>query len=260
MKVAVLGCGPAGLLATHAAVLQGCDPVVYSIANRSETNGAMYLHRAIPDLTSPEPDGMLTYLKMGTQAGYARKVYGSPDAPCSWSRFLEGPVPAWSLAAAYDELWYRYHSRIIEHRIHSLNVEEIIDEYPLVISSIPAGVLCRKPYHKFMSVNIWIRDKAPAAIRPGEIIYNGAREQDWYRSSDIFGYRSTEYGEQYRPGTPGMGLVKPGLKPTCNNCDCWDGLLLKVGRYGRWEKNQLTHMAFEDADKCTGEKNALHKL
>src|SRR4051794_36471109 len=114
MDVAVLGCGPAGLLSAHAAILGGCDVLVYSIKQKSPMNGAQYLHSPIPELTSQDPDAIIRYAKVGTRAGYATKVYGHPEAPCSWDKFEEGPRPAWSLSDSYEELWSRYGDLIID--------------------------------------------------------------------------------------------------------------------------------------------------
>ena len=64
MKVAVLGCGPAGLFACHAAVRGGAEVDVYSQKKRSEIGGAQYLHQHVPDVTGTEPEAMITFAQM----------------------------------------------------------------------------------------------------------------------------------------------------------------------------------------------------
>jgi hypothetical protein len=245
MKVAVLGCGPAGLLATHAAVLRGHDPVVYSIATRSEMSGAMYLHGSVPDLTPAEPDGVLTYRKLGYKPGYARKVYHDPTAPCSWEKF-EGQVKAWSLSAAYGELWKRYNGLVIEHRVNPVSMDDIVNEYPVVVSSVPAAVICAAPHHVFKGVNIWVLDGTAITTIPlNQIFYSGMMSTKWYRASNIFGYQSAEFGDR---ADVDKDQLKYGIKPTSHDCTCWSGRgdVLKVGRFGKWAKGELTHMAFAD--------------
>jgi hypothetical protein len=236
MKVAVLGCGPAGLLAAHAAVLDDHDVDILSIPIRSELPGTMYLHRSIPFITSAEPDATITYLKLGQREGYAAKVYKDPAAPCSWDKFKVGPAPAWNLREAYLTLWNLYRDRVTKQVISPLDVPFILHEYERVISTIPARQLCRKPYHRFRYAAVFVGSESLA--EPDNIVYSGLRDHAWYRTSNLFGHQATEYG-RLLPG------LRRGIKPTETNCDCWRGRVLRVGRFGTWNKNHLTHHAFE---------------
>lgn len=237
-RIAVLGCGPAGLLAAHAVIQSGIEPVVYSIGNRSELPGTMYLHEPIPDLTAEEPDGTVTYRKVGTKECYAEKVYKDRLKPCSWDSFEEGEHPAWSARAMYDELWSRYHGLIRDQSLSPWDIDAMTGDFALIISAIPATALCRKPYHKFTHAEIWVSREKQPEVEEGEIIYNGARFDPWYRSCDIFGYQATEYGE-FQDGLP------RGIKPIDTNCDCHsDKNLIRVGRFGRWSKGELVHHAY----------------
>lgn len=108
-EVAIIGCGPAGLLAAHAAVL--CDYAPTVLAARVEpspTAPAVFIHRPIPDLCSAEPDAVVRFVKRGTSHGYAQKVYGDPEHPTSWEKFGAEAMPAWALAPVYGELWHLY--------------------------------------------------------------------------------------------------------------------------------------------------------
>ena len=84
MRVAVLGSGPAGLLAAHACVQQGVEPKIYSLKEKSLMFGAMYLHEPIPDLNDPDrPDHDIMIVKEGTREGYAKNVYGDKNVMCA---------------------------------------------------------------------------------------------------------------------------------------------------------------------------------
>src|SRR3546814_7896241 len=55
VKVLILGCGPAGLIAAHAAKRMDADFIVMSKARKSFMNGAQYLHAPIPGVSLAEP-------------------------------------------------------------------------------------------------------------------------------------------------------------------------------------------------------------
>src|SRR5678809_864059 len=55
VRVLILGCGPSGLIAAHAAYNRGADFIVVSKARKSFMNGAQYLHAPIPGVSIKEP-------------------------------------------------------------------------------------------------------------------------------------------------------------------------------------------------------------
>jgi hypothetical protein len=75
--------------------------------------------------------------------------------------------------------------------------------------------------------------------------YNGDPDgASWYRSSNISGVRSTEWGE---PGVPPFfkSQVFPIKKPLDHTCDCWkDKPIIFAGRYGKWKKGVLIQDGF----------------
>lgn len=256
MKVAILGCGPSGLLATHAAMILGHDPVIYSIAVQSEIHGAQYLHRSIPEISSKEPDAQLTFRKRGFPQVYAAKVYGTMDIDTSWSKFEDDKeYPAWNMQEAYDKLWDWYNHRILNRIVNAWDMPDLIDSYPYVISTIPASNLCRKPYHEFKRLTISVTGSAPDDIKPNQVVYSGRTQDNWYRACEIFGHRFTEYAAPI-PGQP------QGFKPVSTNCDCFRGRILKVGRYGKWARGELIHHAYEDVAIAlgTGGSRAVHAM
>src|SRR5690554_4457255 len=248
--VLVLGCGPSGLLAAHAAQLAGHEVDVVSDKKKSRLGGAQYLHHPIPELTPSEPQGRLSVLSMGTKEGYAKKVYGSSQAEVSWDLYVgEEPIDIWDMVDMYDVLWDRWESSISQDVItEPTDVLQLLDVYDKVISTIPAPALCwKKEEHSFLRQDIYIIPRFPYTDSGKDvIIYNGNPADPWYRASSIFGRGMIEYSA-WSWGIPnneknGMWVKKP-LK---TNCDCFEGSVIKVGRYGKWHKGDLVTDVFDE--------------
>lgn len=266
-RVAILGCGPAGLLAAHAVLLAGHDPIIFSVKQKSKMPGTQYLHQPIPGLTKDKPDGVVKYIKRGTKQGYATKVYGSPDAPCSWVKFGEGEHEIWHLGKMYDGLWETFETSIRDYQLGPNSVEALLMQYSLVISSIPAPKLCRDVRHDFKSQTIFISENS-ADFGPlpegNTIIYDGTDQHHWYRASVIFGKVAVE---TTHPMADRGWLY--GHKPVSTDCDChrheYRTRFFRVGRFGKWQKGVLTHNAFWDTveiiDQTIGRQaSALHRM
>lgn len=237
--VAVLGCGPAGLLAALAAEEAGFNPVIFSIKRPSVIHGAQYLHRSIDSLTDRAPDYSVRFIKRGTRFGYAQKVYGDPQADCSWDNFDNNYVEAWDLGRAYQDLWDRYESRISHSYLNGLTKKVISNGgYVRVISSVPLQVLCEKSdEHSFKFVQMWVRPAEDLA-EDNIVVYNGDPITPWYRASKIGGVGYKEFGH------PVEG-AKVGVKPLWTTCDCHPEMM-KVGRFGQWKRGVLVHHAYEE--------------
>lgn len=235
MKVAVLGCGPAGLLTALAVEQAGHIPVILSNPVKSRMPGAQFLHTAIPGLTPDDPELFINFLKRGTAQGYATKVYGRRDAPTSWDAFPEGKVGAWSLARAYDLLWERYRRGIVPVEIGPEQLDAIEDQFDFAFSTIPAQVLCDNSAHEFDSATVWIRTgRMPQGSNMIE--YNGQPLVGYYRSSAIDGQGSVEFGHP-------VTNAHPGVKPLGTGCDCRP-FFRRQGRFGLWRKGVLVHHAY----------------
>jgi hypothetical protein len=180
-------------------------------------------------------------MKVGPDWGYAQKVYRSPFAPTSWSRFVEGEAPAWALSSAYSTLWHLYHGSIRELEVNFEEAAKLAGEFEIVINTAPLDLLCDGT-HDFGKRQIWVEHEAPSIVPPNSMLYNGSPSYSWYRASDIFGVRSTEYG--WREGL-GRGYT-PGLKVTGTDCDCHPRVH-RAGRWGTWTPGILVHHAFETA-------------
>lgn len=241
MNIAILGCGPSGLLSAWAATQAGHRVKIYSIKQKALMPGAIYVHDPIPGLESAGPTCVKTirYIKLGTRQGYARKVYGDPNAPCSWDKFLEGDHAGCAVGPMYDELWGMF-DHLIEHRsIGPQDVPPIQDEADIVISTIPLPVICMDEEHAFLQKRIWVRNLAhgiTAQYGDNCIVYNGDQNVGYYRASLIAGEGSTEFGYQ-------VHNAQEGRKPLSTDCTCHPGVV-RAGRYGKWERGVLVHHAY----------------
>lgn len=243
MNITILGCGPAGLLAAHAAVQSGHPVKIVSQKVRSKIGGAQYLHTHIPDLTDQHPDGYATFEYRGTDQGYAQKVYGDPQAVTSWGSYI-GTVPIWNMRQAYDELWAQYESLILDA---SLQPDQLMDMHvsgELVLSTIPRTTLCwRGTEHRFTMQEVWVWYGRSKNNTHNQVIYSGHPDTPWYRYSNLFGWESIEWPVAQNVHTQDLIRIK---KPIATDCDCLPGIH-KLGRYGRWEKKILSHDAYWDA-------------
>lgn len=255
MKVAVLGCGPAGLIAAHAAVELGHHVSVFSHKLKSRTFGAMYLHKPIHGVSPPEPEMEITVVKLGSREGYAANVYGDPHADVSWDKFSNGPTPGWDLAATYEKLWEMYEGIIVNKTLSPPVIRSIEMRYDTVFSTIPAKMLCEVWEHDFESQQIWVlHGPADEESNANVMYYNGLPLTGfggWYRYSNIRGYQSWEYSPKQIPRyVEGQAVMRglqiiDGLKPLRTNCDCRPGIV-RLGRFGKWDKHTFTHHSYTE--------------
>jgi hypothetical protein len=251
----VLGCGPAGLFAAHGLSQNGWDVTIVSKKRRSEMFGAQYLHHSIPGLSSPSESGRLvTYRLWGTVEGYREKVYGRRSGITVSPETLEQSHLAWDIRSAYHRAWSLYSESIIPQAdINSVVLHNLmaLQTFDVVISSLPATALCEDKRHTFDSQEVWAAGDAPerglfcpiTTAGPFEIICSGDRNTGWYRSANVFGYRTAEWGGEKRPPLDNLARV---IKPLATDCDCWPGVI-RVGRYGEWKKGVLAHEAYTKA-------------
>jgi hypothetical protein len=249
MQIAILGCGPAGLLAAHAAIGMGEDVVIFSNKGKSHLNGAQYLHAAIPGTPSEDEEPVtVSYQLFGSGDDYRTKVYGKDWDGTVSPEDLSENHPAWDIRATYDFLWDQYEGSVNDSQISAASLlGRSAAEYDMIISSIPAPILCVKG-HTFASTEIWAAGDAHGMLEPipyecpdNTVLCNGEKEPAWYRISNLYGHKTVEW-----PGTtpkPPVRAVRV-TKPTFNNCDCLPNIK-RVGRYGRWEKGVLSHDAFQ---------------
>lgn len=241
MRVLILGCGPAGMIAASAADDEGAEIYIASKrARKSLLLGAQYLHQRIPNTHAPQFE--IDYRLVGTIDGYRSKVYNGEDDISVSPDALLGKAPAWDIRATYDELWHDY-SGAVEHLNASPDsVDSLVTQlHPsIVISTIPAPLLCRRG-HIFRYVETLItervRDDFPA--EDNVVVCSGDPVHLWARQSRIQGWENTEY-----PPTP-VSVGVEVKKPIATNCDCYPDYI-RMGRFGRWTKGVLSHTAYEE--------------
>jgi hypothetical protein len=252
LKLCVLGCGPAGMIATHSLVTAGHDVTILSRRRKSPTFGAMYLHAPIPGINPREPEMFVNISKTGTREGYAENVYGDPLAPVSWDRFEVGSTPAWSLTYAYDKLW-RMYSELIQEKNLTPKLVSNLEGYDKIFTTLPATATCMNWRHNFAKAKI-IVFHGESKRRENTMWYNGSDFKGapkWYRHSIINGYQSWEFSEARAPKmvevrdiTAGLRITA-GVKPLHTDCTCHPEIV-RIGRFGRWDKNVFTHHGYED--------------
>lgn len=260
-KVAILGCGPAGLLVAHAANINGCDFQIFSRPNKSRLFGCQYLHAPVTGVTGlPE---RVSYSLVGSVEGYRRKVYGSAAVAEVSPESLMKDHDAYDIRQAYDELWRRYACQIQDFEfmpgLGSLILgagkkNPNLDQYDMVISTIPRKVW-RQPGDEFTSIKVWAIGDAPelgqlAPFCPDKdftVMCNGTSDVGWYRLSRVFGFTTIEWPERCKPPIPGAVLVEKPLDCMTKGAPGF----YHLGRYGEWRKGVLTTDAFYQALELT---------
>jgi hypothetical protein len=254
--VAILGCGPAGLFAAHAAVLGGANVTVFSKARKSYMRGAQYLHRPIPGL-SRNPF-QVEYKLRGSVEGYRKKVYGDMDDILVSPQSLVGVADAWDIREAYDAAWSLYGDRVTSVDFSTMGAKEpfmqsLVSNWDLVISTIPAPVLCSFPsLHSFTGQKVWVTENLKSLgdfhygsdnlLSDDLVVCSGDPDDWWYRQSRIQGWENTEFPHDQKPNFP--GLVHEVTKPLTTDCTCHPGII-RAGRYGMWQKGVLSHEAYD---------------
>lgn len=253
-KVAIFGCGPAGLMAAAAAEEAGMAPMIAGYKRKSEMYGAQYLHRPIPNF-SPDMGFDVKYTLHGTVEEYRKKVYGDTRVQVSPEDLAEDHE-GWDIRQTYDNLWLHFVDRIqhvefsggadVQFFVESMDKTEQFNHF---VSTIPSPLLCTNPAHAFPSQVIWAIGDAPErgqfcpikAADMNQVICSGG-ETSWYRCANILGYRTAEWPERKRPPFEGVSRVE---KPLGTNCDCLP-FVHRMGRYGSWKKGVLSHEAYYD--------------
>lgn len=183
MKVAILGCGPSGLLAAHACYISDVEFDIYSKKRKSELFGSQYLHNPIPQLTPLSDQGVpVKYITLGTPEEYRRKTHGKWwDGHVAPEEF-EPDHTAWDIRQAYDMLWSLYWRKIQNYDVkeaslalqafpdeavsYDLEQNEVLgignkkNQYDLIVSTIPRTIWEREG-DEFIFSEGWALGDAP---------------------------------------------------------------------------------------------------
>ncbi len=249
--IAILGCGPAGLLAAHAVSQRKRQFVIFSRPKKSELGGAQFLHEAIPGICEDDPY-QITIVTEGTADVYQQKVYGTaPNVP--FVSFPDKPYSnqdAWNLLETYERLWSVYSASIVETEVNAMWLQENEGRFRMVLSTVPAPAICKTnmgmipEVHSFQSQRIWVHPtNINKGLPDGTIHYDGTKDRSWYRQSRLFGVGGTEYPIG---ATPPVAPLIHARKPLMTNCNCFPKVV-RLGRFGQWRKGVLTHDAFNGA-------------
>ncbi len=249
MKIAILGCGPAGLFAAHAAVESGHDIRILSQPRKSFMRGAQYLHKPIPGL-SGDPFRIYYGLTGGIE-GYRAKVYGADSSVEVSPETLVGAADAWDIREAYDKAWELYSGVILPW---NANRDWVPETFDMVFSTIPAKLLCttKDDSCEFRSEMIYSTAKAEEFIgdEDNTVMCSGSPDHSWYRTSRIHGWETSEYPHEPRAF---RAILETGddwevwevEKPISTTCSCYPHVV-RSGRYGKWTKGVLSHESYYD--------------
>lgn len=244
----VIGAGPAGLAAAHAAVGQYCEVVVYAPKTKREQLGPLLLQRPIPGINQDHPDFTLRQIVIdGNILDYRRKLYGDVNIGINGD-ILREHLPGWDHRKTYDKLWNLY-EHIIEHRwVTATEMATLHQEADLVVSTANARDMCVNSEHEFLTQPVLIARVASLANQPDNLtVFNGGDRYEWVRSAVIGGHPSTEWplGTGFRTGTRIIN------KPIATDCDCYPNIL-RTGRYGAWKNEVWVDTAYWDVFSTIG--------
>lgn len=253
MKITVLGCGPAGLMATQG-ILNAFEEMqrevevqIISRKKASHLYGCQYLHTPIPGVPRVASTWVSYHLR-GTADGYREKVYGKDFYGSVSPEDYVGEHQAWDIRETYMWLYKKYNHLIVDGEVTTRTIWSL--DTP-IISSIPRTALCHQGHH-FGATSIIAAGDAPDMgiyvsnhfqCDEDSVLCNGEPNPSWYRISRVFGHTTVEW-----PGWMGKVPVTSAAtvqKPTETDCNCHPDVV-HVGRYGRWAKGVLSHTAYWD--------------
>ena len=265
-RVAILGAGPAGLMAAQAAYERGYEPTIFSrpplgdragSVAKSDLHGCQYLHAPVPNPSFAGGSGhAVAYTLRGTSEGYRMKVYGTTDSRVAVSPDEYGnaePHMAWDLRLVYEKLWHRWEPKMRPMNITPEEVHIMLGRgaWAKVFSTVPAHALCMDPAHQFRAQSVWAMGQRegsqdfPFACPPFTVVCNGERDTGWYRIANVFGMTTVEWAGEKKPPIKGVVRVE---KPLDTNCTCHqEAGLVRLGRFGKWQKGVLVHTAYTEA-------------
>lgn len=248
MNILIIGCGPAGLAAAHAAVgLVGENNVEIMAPKRMTLQrGPLLIQRPIPGINTSHPDGTIHQRVIGGSIlDYRYKLYGDINIGINGDQ-LRTEYHAWNHRATYMRLWGMYQHLIEDVMVDEDELQELQDEYDLVVSTANAYKMCRHKLpsgnrHEFVTKEVAVTEEATYRNQPDDtIIFNAGADHSWVRSSRIFGVEVTEWPVDEAP--EGARIIQ---KPISTTCDCYPRVL-RTGRFGAWRNETWVDTAYWD--------------
>lgn len=256
LRVAVIGCGPAGLAAAHAAVGLGAEVEVLAPWRKTPQRGPLLIQRPIPGINTGHPDGTIHQIVIGGSIlDYRYKLYGDINIGIN-GNILQPYYHAWRHGETYDRLWAMYHNLVNDRLLTPKEITELVGERDLVVSTASAKALCTRRHfgpgsHRFVSAPVAITPHCQYPDQPDNtIIFNAWPDVPWVRSSRIFGNEVTEWPGDIEPATVGDTGTDPSdiriiQKPINTDCNCYP-LVLRTGRFGAWRNETWIDTAYWD--------------
>jgi hypothetical protein len=251
MKVAVVGCGPAGLAAVHAAAGMGANVVIFSPGESSPQKGPLILQRPIPAITNDHPDAYIRQIVIGGSIlDYRYKLYGDINISIQGDMLRDG-YHCWNHIKAYNRLWNKYMKRgrtnpyitRIDKELDGDELYTMQNEFDLVVNTAPLKNLCYNPTHEFMfkQVEITFGHSYPEQP-PDTTIFNAGHEYEWVRSAWLLGNSCTEWLVGTAPPELNPFTIR---KPIRHECNCFPRVL-GTGRFGAWRNETWVDTAYYD--------------
>lgn len=240
MIVDVIGCGPAGLAAAHAAIGLGADVVIYAPKAKTPQRGPLLMQRPIPGINTGHPDGTIHQVVIGGSIlDYRYKLYGDINIGINGD-MLVPQYFAWRHGETYDKLWNMYQHLVCDRRVRATELASMHERSDLVVSTANAESLCMRA-HKFAYKAVEVTTAVSYPEQPeNTLIFNAGQKPDWVRSSLVFGVGSTEWPVGKAPR--GAHLIR---KPISTDCDCFPHVL-RTGRFGKWKNETWVDTAYWD--------------
>jgi len=249
MKVIVIGCGPAGLAAAHAAVGLGAEVTIYAPGQKTPQRGPLLIQRPIPGINTNHPDGTIHQLVIGGSIlDYRYKLYGDVNIGINGD-ILKPHYHAWNHVETYERLWAFYSDLIVPRQVSPQALSVMHLEADLVVSTANAQRMCRSGrmiaggVHQFLYQEVAVTPHTSYPDQPYDtIIFNADPDAPWVRSSFVFGVPVTEWLLDRAPKGEGVTIIR---KPISTNCNCYPHVL-RTGRFGAWKNETWVDTAYWD--------------
>lgn len=251
MRVAIIGCGPAGLAAAHAAHGLGAGVTIFSPGIKSPQRGPLVLQRPIPGITTDHPQYIRQLVIGGSILDYRLKLYGDVNIGIQGDMLREG-YHCWNHIETYDALWERYMkvgSGRADHVFEMVKPSFLYamiesGKFDLIVNTAPLIDLCaHRVRHEFRLQAVQITEGYSYPEQPEDTtVFNAGDDFPWVRSAWLLGNSCTEW----LPGTAPEHLSPITIrKPIGHNCNCYP-TVLGTGRFGAWKNETWVDTAYYD--------------